>query len=1000
MTTRLRHLFSILVFALLWPALVRAAATYEVVSEFERPGTSPMGKMVYVPSTGFYYGTTNTGGLYDLGTIFKMDQYGVKTTLLSFTGANGSVKGANPEGGMILASDGNLYGTTSAGGGGGFGTIFKCTPAGTFTTIIEFSGSSGLTRGAVPNEILQAADGSLYGTTQAGGTHDAGTMYKCTPVLPPLVTLLSTLVDFSGTTAAPRGDTPVGALVSDGSGNFYGVTQVGGSGGFGTVFKVNVGILNLITFTSFFDFTGKIGTRPGDHPAAGLFLSGGVLYGTTQFGGASDEGTVFKITTGNSGFTSLQQFDDTNGAEPLGALVLGSDGALYGTTSSGGANGNGTIFSVSPSTSNSLITRHTFTDEDGDVPTAGVIVGATGDFIGTTSAGGPGGNGEVFVYGNPSYFQILTGFSTTAGWRPAGTPAFDATGNSIYQPMALGGDSGAGTLLKVDAGTPAVVATFGDPLGEEPDGSLRLLSGGLFGTTKSGGNANRGTIYRYQLGGSVSTVASLTSPGGSAPEGPLTLGPDGFFYGVTREGGSASKGAILKISPSGGSTTLLSFSGTTGAAPGQSPHAPLALGADGNLYGVTERGGVNNLGTVFKLTLSGTHSLLKEFASSGPNFPLAGLTPGVAGVFYGSTAFGGSGGVGVIYKITDAGTFTSLAEFTGSSGALRGAYPVGELLYAFDGAIYGVAAESGANDSGTIFRVKADNSAETMFDFTGTTGSVLGGAPRGGLVFGNDGLLYGATEEGGPRGGGVIFRIKNLGPMAVTDSVTYGGLVATVNGRAQTNGESTSVYFEVALLPELLTLPISLKLPAQVTVANGIANFSMPVTSGLLGQLICFRARAENSSGISYGIIKNVTPLLPLQAWKTQFLGNANAPDLDDTDHDGAKNLMEYAVSNDPTVPNALPVPAPILKVYPEGARLALFLTRDPARNDITIDVQAASSPAGPWTTVATSANGAPFSGPGYVTGDGSGSGVKTVEIKDVPPANATSRVMRVVASH
>lgn len=960
-----------------------------------------------MPATGLYYGTTVSGGAYDLGTVFSISPSGVRTTLISFSGTTGATKGEGPDSGLILGTDGALYGTTRKGGTNNCGTIFRVTTGGAFTIIIDFTGQSGAYRGSAPNGLLQTADllsFTIYGTTYGGGSNGKGTMFKFT-VLLGLLDTFTTLGDFTGNGSSWKGANPVGPLVTDGT-NFYGATESGGSSDFGTVFKYNPGILGLLlpSQSTLLHFKKGGTTTPGAYPAAGLLLIDSTLYGTTEFGGSGPDdgyGTVFKVNTSGSGFQCLYQFDDDHGSQPAGELVVGNDGALYGTTYTGGDFGSGTIFSIT--TSGAPVVLHSFLDGDGEYPRGALTKLASGDFIGTASSGAVGGYGTVFTQSNPTFgntFQVIGTFSNSTGWRPAGTPAFDVSGNSIYQPMALGGPSGDGTLLKVDGSSPTVLTQFADALGEEPNGGLRLIGGVLFGMVKSGGAPMKGTIVRHQPGTGTSVVATLTETVGRAPEGPAVLGPDGNLYCVAREGGAFGFGAILKINPTGGVTNLLSFTGNSGSAPGMWPHAPLAVGADGNLYGVTEQGGsAESAGTVFKVTLGGSFTLLKAFTQSGPWAPLGGLTPGNAGEFYGSTALGGTANLGTIFKITDTGTFTVLGSMSGASGTLRGAYPVGELLYAFDGGVYGVAAESGAGGAGTIFRIKSDNTAETLFDFTNIGGAVPGGAPRGGLAFGNDGYLYGATEEGGPRGGGVIYRLKNLGPMTVTDPITYNGLVATANGRAQTGGNSITVSFEIALLPDLL--PLSVYAPAQVTINNNVARFSMPVPTGLLGQLINVRAVATDSTNnVAKGVIRNTTALPPLQAWKTQFFGNVNAADLDDADYDGAKNLTEYAMVKDPTTPNGPAAAAPVLKTYGDGTRLALFVTRDPSRNDVTIEVQAASSPAGPWTTVASSVNGAPFSGSGYVGGDAGTSGIKIVEIRDVPPANATSRFMRVVASH
>lgn len=999
-----------LVLAALIPAQGFAAA-YEVVAEFERPGQQPMSRLVYHAGSGAYFGTTNAGGAHGLGTIFKLVPGGSPVTLVSFTGTSGAAKGAEPDAGLVLGTGGKLYGTTAKGGAGNYGTIFSITAAGVFSTEIEFTGDAGAYKGAVPNELI-FDNGALYGTTQAGGANDCGVFFRLGPGLLGLELLESYItLDFTGTAGGLKGTMPIGPLAISGN-SFFGVAQMGGAGNVGTVYRINVANLLGIWSASVgwvTDFPG--GGSKGMYPVGGLAVhSNGSYYGLTGVGGSNDSGTCFKIpaTGGGPSGTNLQvvyHFDDFNDGTPFGTLLMAPDPsfpavpAFYGVTAIGGVEGFGTVFKITPG--GAYTTLVNFTGLDGAVPgdfaLAGLVVGPGGQFVGTTSGGGATQNGTIFEVTSAGVHTLLSEFTNAQGWEPAGVPAFNGAGE-IYVPMAQGGGQGGGTLVKVSGGVTSVLATFNEEIGTEPDGGLLGVNGDFYGATSGGGISARGAAIRYNAAGVLENVASMNITGGSLPEGVLTLAPDGFLYGVAREGGSAGKGAIVRIHPSGGRTTILSFTGTAGGAPGARPRAPLALGVDGNLYGATEQGGTDNVGTIFRVTTGGTHALLKEFTSSGPRTPIGGLTMDGSGLFCGTTAFGGATNNGTIFRITSGGGFSVLAEFTGAGGAARGAQPLGALLIDVDDSLYGITAQSGAQGGGTIFRVKSDGAVETLYDFTGTGGAAPGFAPQGGLTFGPDGTIYGCTEQGGPRGGGVIFRVKDLGPTASTGVCSYAGLIATVHGRAGTGGLATDVWFEVALLPELL--PISIQLPAQVTVVNGVIHFSNPLPLINLGNLVHYRACAENVNGLSRGIIRTVTALTPLQAWKSEFLGDSNASDLGDHDFDGRVNLVEYGMLKNPAQPDGPMHAPPQLKTYPEGVRLALFLQRDPARADVTIQVQAASSLNGPWATVATSVNGAPFTGPGYVTGDSNTAGIKTVEIRDVPPANAESRVMRVHITH
>ena len=190
------------------------------------------------------------------------------------------------------------------------------------------------------------------------------------------------------------------------------------------------------------------------------------------------------------------------------------------------------------------------------------------------------------------------------------------------------------------------------------------------------------------------------------------------------------------MNSSGTRSTLVAFTGSAGAAKGTHPHAPLALGLDGNIYGVTEQGGASGYGTVFQVTLGGLFATLAEFSGGGPNTPLAGLAAGPDGNLYGTTSEGGASGYGTVFKITPAGTITIVAEFTGNSGALRGKEPAGSLLAALDGTLYGMTPHGGSGDSGTIFRLPPAGPPETLFQFTGTAGPTFGSHAGDGVAFG------------------------------------------------------------------------------------------------------------------------------------------------------------------------------------------------------------------------------------------------------------------------
>ena len=360
------------------------AQTFTTLHNFDyTDGQAPYG-MVRA-TNGSFYGVTYSGGAKDDGTIFKITPSGTLTTLYSFCNSYPCQDGANPGARLVQATNGNFYGTTQNGGTNGYGTVFKITPSGKLTTLHSFDGNDGVDPYA---GLLQATNGSLYGTTQNGGANNNGTLFKITPS-----GKLTTLHSFDG----PDGELPYGALVQGTNGNLYGTTQMGGDSGVGTVFKITPSG----KLTTLYSFCSQTGCPDGEFPYAGLIqATNGNLYGTTAFGGAGSDGTVFKITSSGT-LTTLRSFDGTDGAYPHAGLVQATDGNLYGTTAYGGACGGigcGTLFKMS--LNGTVTTLYSFCSEsgcpDGELPVAELLQDTNGNFYGTTALGGANSYGTVF----------------------------------------------------------------------------------------------------------------------------------------------------------------------------------------------------------------------------------------------------------------------------------------------------------------------------------------------------------------------------------------------------------------------------------------------------------------------------------------------------------------------------------------------------------------------------------------------------------------------------
>jgi uncharacterized repeat protein (TIGR03803 family) len=336
---------------------------------------------------------------------------------------------------------------------------------------------------------------------------------------------------------------------------------------------------------------------------------------------------------------------------------------------------------------------------DGADPYHTLIQGSDGDFYGTTLAGGAGNAGAIFKI-TPSGTESL--FFSFAGTPYSGL--LQGSDGNIYGTTANGGSSGRGTVFRITpSGTESVLYSFPAGASDPYTGLIQGSDGNFYGTTGAGGNSDDGTVFKMTPGGTetVLHVFPKTGSDGQTPYAGLIQGSDGNLYGTTYFGGASGLGTVFKVTPSGTETILHSFSG---GSDGEHPYAGLIQGSDGNFYGTTYQGGISGYGTVFKLTPSGTETVVYTFAggSSDGASPEAGLIQGGDGSLYGNTLQGGAGNFGTVFKISPIGTETILHAFAGSSD---GANPSANLVQGSDGNLYGTADSGGAKGYGTFFKV-------------------------------------------------------------------------------------------------------------------------------------------------------------------------------------------------------------------------------------------------------------------------------------------------------
>jgi uncharacterized repeat protein (TIGR03803 family) len=686
----------------------------------------------------------------------------VVTSLHSF---QSYTNGANPQAGLVQGSDGNFYGTTTYGGTNGTGTIFKISTNGTLTSLYSFTGGND---GAAPEAgLVQGSDGNFYGTTLNGGTNGAGTVFTISTN-----GAYASLHSFNGLDGAGL----FAGLVQGRDGNFYGTTFNGGTNGGGTVFQIRTNG----TLTSLYSFTGG---NDGAAPEAGLVQGNdGNFYGTTAEGGTNGAGTVFTIST-NGALISLYSFTGGNdGTYPLAGLVQGSDGYFYGTTSAGGTNGVGTVFTIS--TNGAFASLYSFTNgNDGRSPN-GLVQGRDGNFYGTTYYGGTNNVGTVFqISTNGALTSLSTFTGGNDGAYPVGVLVQGRDGyfyGTTYHGGTPVGNSGSGTVFQISTNG-ALIGLYsftGSHDGADPNGLVRGSDGYLYGTTRAGGVNNNGTVFQISTNGTYASLYSFTGTDGSQPFAGLVQGRDGNFYGTTQLGGTGGQngfGTVFAISPNGVLTNLYSFDLFHGAY----PQAGLVQGGDGDFYGTTAGGGPYGglfgigYGTVFKISTNGVLADLYSFTGGNDGVgPSAGLVQGRDGFFYG-TAGGGTNGNGTIFKISTNGVLTSLYAFTGTND---GGGP-NELVQGSDGYFYGTTYAGGTNGIGTVFKINTNGALTSLYSFTG---GMDGFRPQAGLVQGSDGNFYGTTREGGNTnlnsglGYGTVFAVTTNGKLTSLYSFTGG----------------------------------------------------------------------------------------------------------------------------------------------------------------------------------------------------------------------------------
>jgi uncharacterized repeat protein (TIGR03803 family) len=730
-------------------------------------------------SDGNFYGTTYNGGDSGIGTIFRMTPAGVLTTLVSFNIDNG----ASPNAALVQGSDGNFYGTTQTGGsssGGGWGTVFKMTPAGVLTTLASFNFANG---GFPFSNLVEGSDGNYYGTTAIGGSGNYGTVFRITPA-----GTLTTLVSFNGS----NGYAPTAGLVAGSDGNFYGTVQSGSVSGDGAIFKMTLaGDFNTVV-----SFTGPDGRYPYNGVVQG---SDGNLYGTTTFGGSFADGEIFQLTFPQ---TVAPVFSPTAGAyASVQTVTITSTTAgasiRYTTDSSTPTETNGTLYSgpinIGGTTTlkaiayaNGLVDSTVATavyilDIPGVVqaptfsPVGGTYSSAqsvslnsatTGAIIRYTTDGSTPSQTNGLVYSSAVSVSANTTINAIA-YKSGMTDSTVSSSNYVLQVAAPTFGLAGGTYASVQSAT-INCPTSGATIRYTTDGSTPTETNG---TLYSGPvNINITTTLKaiaFETGFSDSTVVTAVytlqaaapafSPAGgtytSAQSVTLTSATSGASINYTTDGSTPTEthGTLYTGPVSIGTTTILSaiafkngyidsgvaIAGYTINLPPITPTFSPAAGTYGSAQSVTITSvsdatiryttdgstPTETNGTIYSSPVSITKTTILKAIAYKSGYPDTSVASGIYTITSSPAAI-----LNVIYNFISSGN--------------GGFYPYAGLVQGTDGNLYGTANEGGSSNAGTVFKITPTGSLTALTSFTGSNG----GYPFAGLVQSTDGNFYGTTN--------------------------------------------------------------------------------------------------------------------------------------------------------------------------------------------------------------------------------------------------------------
>jgi uncharacterized repeat protein (TIGR03803 family) len=624
----------------------------EVVHNFDwKNGAIPTGVLIQ-SRNGLLYGVTQ--GLNNMqDVIYSFDPVTLKYEKLYNFGSE--FNGHSPDAGLIEASNGKLYGTTKYQIGSDWGTVYSFDPVNNHYELIylaDFLGSN--EQGSIfYGKLTEAGNGKLYGLAASGAIYEVD----------PATNRYSKLYQLTGM----EGTNPTGHFTTAVDGKLYASAE-GGLVGNGVIFS--------------FDPGQHLYTKVSDTAVVIAFIhqDGKKIIGISD---AGTESSISYFDLGNRTLVRLAKIASTTGIHPTNGLLQGSNSHWYGLTETGGSGESGILFDFNP-TSNQFDAVYDFTPINGRSPAEGLVYGTDGKLYGTTSSGGENNAGIIFRFEeDQELFEKLFDFKQSVGTHPSGklTPGKD---NVFYGMTTSGGSNNCGVIYSFSTNNNVYTDLYSfDSIGGcSPQGNLVLAKNGLlYGMTELGGRKNLGVLFSFDPQyRQYKVLFDFDFRNGWHPKGSPIEGSDGKIYGMTEIGGLpvgyVTYGVIFSFDPlSEKFTRLYDFNGNDGG----SPYGNLVEASDHKLYGVSSAGGKYGNGVIFSFDPSSLqYTRLYDFKDIDGTIPMGTLTQGSDLKLYGTTYYGGEENIGVVFSFDP---LTKIYKKVDDFNYLNGAAPrEGELI--------------------------------------------------------------------------------------------------------------------------------------------------------------------------------------------------------------------------------------------------------------------------------------------------------------------------------